>query len=315
MPAAPSTLPVSAPSGPDPGPERAPDRGPRPRGRRSLVLYLLPAIVLLGLVYVIPILETVRYSFGRATLTRGIIEWVGFDNYVQLLSPEVIAATLRTLVWVGVSLPVALAVGTTLAFLLDAPFRGRPVIRVLIILPWLFPEAISAVMWNLTLHPTLGVVNNALMQSGLIGSSINFFSTDSALGTVIAIRIWRSVPFVVLTVMAALQSIPDELVEASRMDGASLWQTVWHIKLPLVRPTIWSTGVILTAWSVVIFDMVFILTGGGPDRATELLSIYIYDSAFKLQDFGGAAAASMLLVALVAGLGYFYVRNTEREER
>lgn len=84
-----------------------------------------------------------------------------------------------------------------------------------------------------------------------------------------------------------------------------------HIRLPLVMPTVWSTAIILAAWTVVIFDMVFILTGGGPDNATELLSLHIYDSAFKLQDFGGAAATSMLLVALVAVLGYFYVRNTE----
>lgn len=282
-------------------------------GRWSPLVYLAPTLLLVALIYVVPIVDNVRFSFAKVTLLRGIVAWTGFDNYVQLASPDVLAALGRTLVWLGVSLPFALVLGTALALLLDNPIPGRGILRTLIILPWVFPEAIFAVMWRLTLHPLLGLVNNALLGVGLIEHTINFLSVDSALYTVIGIRIWRSTPFVVLSVLAGLQSIPEELMQAAHVDGASAWQRIWHIKLPLLKPVVWATAVILSAWTLVIFDLIFILTEGGPDRATELLSILIYKSAFIRQDLGMASAASMILVAIVGVFGYFYVRSASDE--
>jgi multiple sugar transport system permease protein len=246
------------------------------------------------------------------TLLRGIVEWTGIDNYANLLSPDILSALGRTLIWLGISLPFALLFGTILALLLDNPIPGRGILRTLVILPWVFPEAIYAVMWGLTLHPLLGLLNNVLLKIGLIKQTINFLSVEYALFTVIGIRIWRGTPFVVLSVLAGLQSIPEELIQASHVDGASLFQRIWHIKLPLLRPVVWSTAVILSAWTLVIFDLIFILTGGGPDRATELLSISIYKSAFVRQDLGMASATSMILVAIVSIFGYFYVRNASK---
>jgi multiple sugar transport system permease protein len=282
--------------------------------RLSPLAYLAPTLVLVALIYVVPIIDNVRFSFARVTLLRGIVEWTGFDNYARLADPDVLAALGRTLVWLGVSLPFALVFGTALALLLDDAIPGRGLLRTLIILPWVFPEAIFAVMWRLTLHPLWGLANNLLLVLGAIDESINFLSVDSALSTVIGIRIWRSTPFVVLSVLAGLQSIPEELMQASHVDGASLWQRIWHIKLPLLKPVVWATAVILAAWTLVIFDLIFILTEGGPDRATELLSLFIYKSAFVRQDLGMASAASMILVGIVGIFGYFYVRSMSREE-
>jgi multiple sugar transport system permease protein len=287
-------------------------RASRP-SRWSALVYLAPTLVLMAVVYLLPIIDNVRFSFAKVTLLRGIVAWTGFDNYVQLASPDVLGALGRTLVWLGVSLPFALVLGTALALLLDDPIPGRGILRTLIILPWVFPEAIFAVMWRLTLHPLLGLVNNALLDVGLIERTINFLSVDSALYTVIGIRIWRSTPFVVLSVLAGLQSIPEELMHASHVDGASAWQRIWHIKLPLLKPVVWATAVILAAWTLVIFDLIFILTEGGPDRATELLSILIYKAAFVRQDLGMASAASMILVVIVGVFGYFYVRSASKE--
>ena len=283
-------------------------------GALTPLAYLAPTLLLVGLIYLVPIVDTVRFSFAKVTLLRGIVDWTGFENYARLGSPEVVAALGRTLIWLGISLPFALVFGTALALLLDDPIPGRGILRTLIILPWVFPEAIFAVMWRLTLHPLWGLANNALLKVGLLHETINFLSVDLALYTVIGIRIWRSTPFVVLSVLAGLQSIPEELMQASHVDGASLWQRIWHIKLPLLKPVVWATAVILSAWTLVIFDLIFILTGGGPDQATELLSLYIYKSAFVRQDLGMASAASMILVAIIAIFGYFYVRNASREE-
>lgn len=276
--------------------------------------YLAPTLLLLAFIYLVPIIDNVRFSFAKVTLLRGIVDWTGIDNYKQLLSPDVLAALGRTLIWLGVSLPFALVFGTALALLLDDPIPGRGVLRTLIILPWVFPEAIFAVMWRLTLHPLLGLVNNALLKIGVLEQTINFLSVDFALITVIGIRIWRSTPFVVLSVLAGLQSIPEELVQAAHVDGASLWQRIWYIKLPLLKSVVWATAVILSAWTLVIFDLIFILTEGGPDRATELLSLLIYKSAFVRQDLGMASAVSMILVAIVGVFGYFYVRSASKDE-
>jgi multiple sugar transport system permease protein len=282
--------------------------------RLSPLAYLAPTLILVTLIYAVPIIDNVRFSFARVTLLRGIVEWTGFANYARLADPDVLTALGRTLIWLGVSLPVALVFGTILALLLDDAIPGRALLRALIILPWVFPEAIFAVMWRLTLHPLWGLANNVLLRVGAIGESINFLSVDSALLTVIGIRIWRSTPFVVLSVLAGLQSIPEELMQASHVDGASLWQRIWHIKLPLLKPVVWATAVILAAWTLVIFDLIFILTEGGPDRATELLSLLIYKFAFVRQDLGMASAASMILVGIVGIFGYFYVRSASREE-
>lgn len=280
----------------------------------TALLYITPVLVLILVVYLIPIIENVRYSFARATLLRGVIEWIGFKNYIRLGEPEVLWAIGRTFVWLGVSLPAALVFGIFLALLLDDRIVGRGVLRTIIILPWVFPEAIFAVMWRLTLHPQLGVLNNALLQFGLIDGPINFLSPNGALATVIAIRIWRSTPFVVMSVLAGLQSIPRDVIEAARIDGANYWQQVRYVKLPMLKPVVWATAVILSAWTLVIFDLIFILTRGGPDQATQLLSIFVYQAAFARQDLGGASTASMVLVCVVAVLGYFYVRSATREE-
>jgi multiple sugar transport system permease protein len=282
--------------------------------RLAPLVYLAPTLVLVALIYAVPIADNVRFSFARVTLLRGIVEWTGFDNYARLADPDVVAALGRTLIWLGVSLPFSLVFGTALALLLDDRLPGRALLRTLIILPWVFPEAIFAVMWRLTLHPLWGLANNLLLQVGALEESINFLSVDSALATVIGIRIWRSTPFVVLSLLAGLQTIPEELLQAAHVDGASPWQRIWHVKLPLLRPVVWATAVILAAWTLVIFDLIFILTEGGPDRATELLSLLIYKAAFVRQDLGMASAASMILVGIVGVFGYFYVRSASREE-
>jgi multiple sugar transport system permease protein len=265
-------------------------------------------------VYCVPIIDNIRFSFAKVTLLRGIVSWVGMANYARLINPEVVAALWRTLVWLGISLPFALVLGTALALLLDNPIPGRGLLRILIILPWVFPEAIFAVMWRLTLHPSWGLLNNILLNAGLVRDAINFLSVDLALFTVIAIRIWRSTPFVVLSVLAGLQAIPEDVLQAACVDGASVWQRVWYIQIPLLKPVVWATAVILSAWTLVIFDLIFILTGGGPDQSTELLSLLIYKSAFVRQDLGMASAASMLLVAIVGVFGYFYVKNASKNE-
>ncbi|MGH6678313.1 MAG: carbohydrate ABC transporter permease, partial [Bradyrhizobium sp.] len=144
---------------------------------------------------------------------------------------------------------------------------------------------------------------------GIVKEPITLLSPGLALWTVIAIRIWKGAPFIFLVVLAGLQAIPKEVEEAAFVDGANAWQRLMHIKLPMLAPVLWTAGIILAAWTMVIFDLIFVLTGGGPLKATKILSIAIYDAGFYDGKIGLASALSVVAIGLVSGFSYFYVRR------
>ena len=274
--------------------------------------YILPAVVLLGAVYLVPLLDVVRFSFTDAQLISGAGKWVGLANYRELIKPEFGVILGRTLLWLVLGVAGSLVVGFVMALILDKPIWGRTVFRVIFTLPWIFPDAIAATMWKFALHPGWGMVNSALQTAGLIDAPINFFSTDNALWSVIGVRIWKGAPFIFLAVLAGLQAIPKEVDEAAYVDGATPWQRLIYIKLPMLKPVLWASGTILAAWTLVIFDLVFVLTGGGPLGSTEILSMTIYDAGFSDGRIGLASALSVVAIALVAIFSYFYVRREVR---
>jgi multiple sugar transport system permease protein len=281
----------------------------RPRFKWQPYAYILPAVLLLGSVYLVPLLDAVRYSFTNAKLITGIGDWVGWENYRALLTPEFAVVLGRTMVWLVLGVAGSLLVGFVMALILEKPIRGRAIYRVLFTLPWIFPDAIAATMWKFALHPGWGMVNSALKSAGLIEVPINFFSADNALWSVIAVRIWKGAPFIFLAVLAGLQAIPREVDEAAYVDGATPWQRLIYIKLPMLKPVLWASGTVLAAWTLVIFDLVFVLTGGGPLGSTEILSMTIYDAGFSDGRIGLASALSIVAIVLVAFFSYFYVRR------
>lgn len=271
--------------------------------------YIAPLVILLGAVYLVPLLDATRMSFTDARLFGHAGDWVGFANYQEMWSPEFGGVLLRTGVWLVLGVLGSMVLGTVMALLLDKPLRGRAVFRVLMTLPWIFPDAIAAIMWKFALHPGWGIINNLLLGLNLVEEPVNLLSTDSALWTVILIRIWKGAPFIFLVVLAGLQAIPKELDEAALVDGATSWQRLRYIKLPLLTPVLWASGTILAAWTLVIFDLVYVLTAGGPDGATEILAMRIYNQGFGSGQMGEASAISVLTIGLTALLGYYYVRR------
>jgi multiple sugar transport system permease protein len=279
------------------------------------LLFLLPSIILLSAVYLIPILNVAKLSFADATMIEGFKQWVGFKNFTYLIKPEFLASLWKTLIWLVSTVGISLIIGLAISLLLNKPIPGRPIFRTIVILPWLFPEALIAVMWLWTIHSHYGFLNNILIKLGIIDTGVNFLSTSLAFITVIVIRIWRDIPFVVMSLMAGLQTIPHEIEEAAEMDGAVGFKKIWYITLPLLKPIILTCTLILSAWTLIIFDMVYILTGGGPNNATKILSILMYDTAFSKFDFGLTSAMAIVTLLMVSIIGAFYLRNLRNQEK
>jgi ABC-type sugar transport system permease subunit len=276
------------------------------------LLFLAPALILVGGVYIAPLIGALLDSFKDVSLFGGATTWVGLANYREMLNGDVLATIARTIVWVGLTVAGATALGLVLAVALDKPIPGRLFFRIVLVLPWIFPSSIVALMWRFTLHPYYGTLTNFLRDIGLTGD-MNFFTSGLAFPTALIINILVSFPFVFLSALAGLQAIPSEVMEAAHIDGATAWQRFRYITFGYLKPVLWTSAIILAAWTMVSFDLVFVLTGGGPGDETELLAISIYRSGFLDFHIGLASATAMLTVLLVMGFGYFYVRNATRE--
>lgn len=281
-----------------------------PRAPRSLYftyvvepyLYLSPAIVLIGLVILYPLIVGVSFSFQSVTLLRPErAEWIGFGNFVDLWSDRYFWISLEnTLVWTFGSLFFQFFLGLGLALLLNTTFPGRRAFQALVFLPWAVPTFLSALTWAWLFNPTIGPLPHWLYALGLLSEPMNILGDpDLAIWGPIAANVWFGVPFFAITLLAALQSIPSELYEAADIDGASTWQSFTKITLPFLAPMIAITVMLRTIWIANFADMIFIMTAGGPANSTQILSTYIFTTAFKKLDFGYASAIAVALLILL----------------
>lgn len=275
-------------------------------------LFLIPAVAVILVIIAIPLFNLFGYSFAKVNLIGDFQKWVGWSNYKFLLTPAFWGTMKRTMIWVIGGLCGILFVGTVLALCLNKPIPGRGLLRTLVIIPWVIPHVFAGTMWSWVLNSTSGIVNAILLQIGAIETPISFLGVQHALATVIFIRIWKGVPFLVMSLLSALQTIPSEVEEAALLDGSAGFRYFWHITLPLLRPVLIMSSTILMAWSFTIFDLVYVITAGGPLNATELLSITIYKKAFINGDMGGAAAIAVFTMIFVSLLALFIMRRNRQ---
>jgi multiple sugar transport system permease protein len=258
------------------------------------VPWVAPAIALLLALSIYPLLYAIQVSFtGRAG------EFT-FSHYVRLTQDKLFLQALgQTLLYTAVALAIEFVLGFALALLVDSLPRGRGFFRAGLLAPMLLPPVVVAVIWRLIYNPQFGVLNGTLRAMGFNPDALTWTSGESsAMASVILVDIWEWTPFLFLLLSAGLQAIPQEPLEAARMDGASSWQIFRDILLPLLKPVI-LLAILLRAMDLMrIFDQIFILTQGGPGFATETISLYIYRTAFRFFNFGYAAAMSFLGLAL-----------------
>ncbi len=279
--------------------------------QRLAFLLLLPTLILVFGVLLYPILHTFVLSLTDTHLARPDSGgFVGIDNYVSAAQdPEFLASMGRTFYFALLTVPSEVFLGLLIALLLNQPFRGRGFVRGLIILPWALPYIVNGVMWKWILNANYGAFNAMLSQLGIIDRyQIWLGDPTTAFHFVVLASIWKETPVAVILLLAALQGIPTELYEAARVDGANAFQRVWSITLPLLRPVIAVTMVVKTVWALKEFDLIYVMTGGGPANATNVATFYTYLTTFKFLKFGYGAALAFIIVLFSLVIAYFYVR-------
>src|SRR6056297_289450 len=279
--------------------------------QRLAVLLLLPTLLLVFGVLLYPIVHTFVLSLTDSHLARPDSGgFVGIDNYLAAArDPEFRASMGRTFYFALLTVPIEVFLGLLIALLLNQPFRGRGFVRGLIILPWALPYIVNGVMWKWILNANYGAFNALLSQLGIIDRyQIWLGDPATAFHFVIFASIWKETPVAVILLLAALQGIPTELYEAARVDGANAFQRVWSVTLPLLRPVIAVTMVVKTVWALKEFDLIYVMTGGGPANATNVATFYTYLTTFKFLKFGYGAALAFIIVLFSLVIAYVYVR-------
>lgn len=274
--------------------------------------YLLvgPLVLWLVITIVVPLAYSVYLGFTDAGIIGTGAPFIGLENYAMVFGdPEFRAAFGRSLIWAvgGAVLQTVLAFAAALA--LNQTFRGRRFARTWIILSWIIPTIVVAILWRWMLNASYGVINFIVTSVGIVDAPIDFLGSPKwALPTVIAINAWRWFPFLALLILAGLQSIPQEYYEAAKVDGASPTQRFFSITMPQLQPVLYVVGLIGTLWAFNIFDVIWLLTQGGPSGTTQTLPVLIYDKAFNGFALGEASAISVLLCAFLLVFSLIYIR-------
>ena len=269
-------------------------------------LILLPALIILGLVFIYPILRAFWLSWFTENLATQLQPvFTGFSNYQRMLGDGRFWQSLwNTSVFTAISVTLELIFGLCVALVLNKSFFGRGVVRTIAIIPWALPTAVMGLAWAWIFNDQYGVVNDILLRLGLIDTGINWLGTPAlAMTALIVADVWKTTPFISIILLAGLQSIPEDLYEAHKMDGASSMQSFYQITLPLLMPQILIALLFRFAQSFGVFDLVQVMTGGGPAGSTETVSIYIYSTVMRYLDFGyGAALVVVTFLLLVIAL-------------
>jgi multiple sugar transport system permease protein len=273
--------------------------------RRFLLCFalVLPVVAIRLFTAGWPILKTAVTSFQHSNPTEGAATWAGLANYRALLESTTIQqSVLFTVIFAVVSTILELALGVGLAVLLNRKFRFRRIVRAINLIPWAIPAVVAGVAFQFALDPNYGTIAGVLNHLGF-DHTLWLSETNPARAAIIGVNVWRNAGFVAVLLLAGLQTIPDELYEASAVDGASPFMQFRRITLPLITPVMASAGTFMLIWQVSSFDLVLSMTGGGPGTATEVLGHVSYIRGFQNFDFGFSAAVAMVLLVVVGVIG------------
>ena len=293
----------------------------RSRGWRHTgpYLYLVPALLYLAVTLLYPIYSNMRMSLhdvNVSTFLAGDQPWVGLENYRTLFNdPAFWNAVRLSVTFTAGSIVFQFTIGLALALLFNTPFPGNNVLRSLMLLGWLMPTILSGSVFLWMLDGDSGIINYALTSLGMIDEK-QYWLIDpgTALAGTIVANIWVGIPFNMLLLLAGLQAIPTTLYEAASIDGASGWTQLRTITLPLLRPVALSVLLLGLIYTFKVFDLIYVMTGGGPVDVTTVLPIYTYQQTFQFFNFGIGAAAAVVLLLAMLGIAVAYIWISRHEE-
>lgn len=272
------------------------------------ILFMAPVLFLAIGLYGFPIFDLIKTSFLE--IQRGESLFVGFANYQRVVDmPLFHQAVVNSFIWTGFSLLIQLTLPLVLAMLLNQRFRGNTLARVLMLVPWLTPVVVVAIMARWILEPNVGVLNQLLRGGGLITGFVDLLGNPrTALPTLVVVNSWKFLPFGTLLILAGLQTIPLEVLEAARVDGAGAWSRFRYIVFPLLGPVIGFVFFLAFVWNFNTLGLIWLTTKGGPLNKTMTIPVLIYRKAFRGFAMGEAAAMGALAAATLVAVGVVYFR-------
>lgn len=285
------------------------------RQARFGMLLVLPAMATFCAVILYPFLDSLRRAFYEDTLMTTEPSFVGLANFAQLIEDGTIAGTwLVTVVFVVLATALTFGLSLAWALVLNERFRGRTLVRALSLLPWVLPSTVVAFLWSWLLNGQYGVLNAVLLTFGLIAEPIAWLAVpEGAMAGVVLAKTWLSIPLFTAFLLAGLQALPREQVEAARIDGAGNWHVFRHVAWPHLRPTIAVLMVLGALGNLQQFDVIYAMTGGGPVRATTVMSVEVQRQAFQAWNLGLAAAVGVVWFLTIVGPAFLRLRGVMRE--
>lgn len=275
-----------------------------------------PSVILTIIIIFIPVICGILLSFTDLNLILPQWNWVGLKNYIEMINnPRTIASLKITLIWAIFTTIAAYFFGLVAALLLNNDFPGNAFFRMMIFIPWVVPNVVAAYMWEWQYDPTYGGVNYILSLLARRTVDINWLSTRTALPAMMNISIWRNLPFMAIMLLAALKTIPLELYEAAKVDGANSLQTFWHITLPSIKNVSSIIILLMLIWMFNHYDVPWVLSQGGPASSTMLFSIRTMRISMQEYRMGFGAAHGVVLMIIISIVVMLYIRLVMREEQ
>lgn len=277
----------------------------------------MPALLVVALLMLYPVTSSIFYSFTNKNLIKPTYEFIWFENYKALLTdPAFWNAFFNNLKWTVCSLAGQLLVGFSAALALNRIRHGKGLYRTLLIIPWAFPSIVLAFSWKWILNGVSGFLPNILVQLGICDTPPAFLSSaELVFPTLVFINIWFGAPLIMVNILSALQTVPKDQYEAAQLDGATPWQSFCHITVPHIRTVVGLLVVLRTIWVFNSFDIIYLITGGGPANLTMTIPIYAYNLGWGLRMLGRSSAVTVLLLLFLLLVCSLYFRLLNKWEK
>lgn len=284
------------------------------RARFDALPYALlsPAVLATLALVFFPMLQAVVTSLHHQILWKPRdVRFIGLDNYLAIAQDPVAWSSLgRTLLWIGITVPLQLALGLATALLLNQRFAWRGLARSLILIPWALPSVVIALMWSWMYQPQVGLFNDLLLRVGLVSEAVPWLAQPAtALYAIILALVWQGFPFFAIMILAGLQAIPAALYEAAAIDGATPWQQFREVTLPGLKGVLVTAVMLRLIWVANSIDVIVVMTGGGPGYATHTLPLYAFKRTYGSMDFGYGTALAVTFSVLLLSLIVLYLRR------